>query len=103
MIHQQFSPDAPCTDATRAQVLNRIAADKFLPEVYESDGYRAIITFKRSYCDALHWDVKHWGRADGSEANGQTWCYPSVEAARAFARGWVARGFCARAGLAVVS
>jgi hypothetical protein len=77
----------------RAQVLDRIAADTFLPEVYEQGEYRAIITFKRPYCDAFHWDVQHWGRANGSTANGQTWRYASLEAARAFARGWISRAF----------
>lgn len=61
-------------------------------EFFELCAYRAEISFKPRFCDNLHWQMKHWGRADGCIASGNIHRFNSRSAARAAAHKWVSRG-----------
>ena len=61
-------------------------------EFFEFGAYRAEISFKRRFCDNLHWQMKHWGRADGCIANGHIHRFSTIHAARHAAEQWVSKG-----------
>ena len=61
-------------------------------EVFEAGAFMAEVKFRPRHCDNLHWQMQHWGHADGHTANGIIHRFSSIHAARHAAEQWVAKG-----------